>query len=535
MANANVPGRLHIAKVEAKNFRVVKRVDLSVSDGITRIAGDAGQGKTTVLDIIAVAMEGGGPDCISTGETVAEIHVDMESMGVSRYITLKGDTVKLSGDGVPTEGQRTMKKYLAELFGSAAFRPLQFVKLGAVTGAGQTVALREQRKQLLDALPLRMSPTEYSAYVGMLSAEARALLDKVKVQVDLDSDHALTICSRILAGAVDLRKKANSAVDDKTRELESLPAPEGVRPDGTVEALKKDVSDTQTTWENLKAEANVRDRSLQRIDVLTSEVCDDEEALNIKSQKAPNFAELRLARKNGLEQVEQAEGMVASLEKKLREAREKEVAARESLRSCDEAVQVAKQYEAEMFQDKALMESKQDELAGLSRDVEKVLDDAGAAHGVYQSACGALLLAQALDARSVCIDELEGLKATQEAWTEIVDAFRNGIPRRLMAKADIGIEDLSLSGDVITVRGHALHRLGTSEQLVIAVKLALHLSPCAGFVCVDGAESLGKKERKVLAELVEERGIQLFMTEVDPAAVPGAGTVVMKDGAVVKE
>jgi tRNA modification GTPase len=85
----------------------------------------------------------------------------------------------------------------------------------------------------------------------------------------------------------------------------------------------------------------------------------------------------------------------------------------------------------------------------------------------------------------------------------------------------------------IQIDGVPLHQLGTSQQIAVGVKVAAAVNPKSGFVLVDGAESMGGKDRRALAEAAEVLGLQLIMTVVDPDAKPGPGVTVMRGGAAV--
>jgi hypothetical protein len=96
------------------------------------------------------------------------------------------------------------------------------------------------------------------------------------------------------------------------------------------------------------------------------------------------------------------------------------------------------------------------------------------------------------------------------------------------------VPGLGISEGVVTFNGIPLHQLGTSEQIRVAVMVAAAINPHTGFMLIDGAESMGSKDKAELVRAAGELGICLVMTYVDPTAVPGEGRVVMRAGEVVR-
>jgi hypothetical protein len=165
--------------------------------------------------------------------------------------------------------------------------------------------------------------------------------------------------------------------------------------------------------------------------------------------------------------------------------------------------------------------------------------DLTTAHGlqnyasILHNVSDAWVSALAQDALDAAAKDAHAARERAKRYDALVEFFRDTLPRELLANAELPVEGLSVDADQILINGIPLHQLGTSQQIRVGVLIASRLNPASAFILVDGAESMGKKDRAELAKVAHELGLQLIMTIVDPDAVPAPGVTVMEAGAAL--
>jgi len=124
---------MKIVKFRAENFQKLKVVEIT-PEGNVVITGKCEQGKTTILDAIHVALDGGKmPEMpIRTGQKKAVINVDLADddlkkiMKVQRTFTPSGSTITITNeDGFKASKPQDL---LDKLVGALAFDPLEFAR-----------------------------------------------------------------------------------------------------------------------------------------------------------------------------------------------------------------------------------------------------------------------------------------------------------------------------------------------------------------------------------------------------------------------
>lgn len=120
---------MKIHQFKAENVKRLSVVEITPTDkGVVVIAGRNGQGKSSVLDAIQMAL--GGADGIPSkavrrGEDKARIDIDLGEIQVTRTITADGggQLVVRDKDG---ERQKSPQEILDKLYGRLSFDPLEF-------------------------------------------------------------------------------------------------------------------------------------------------------------------------------------------------------------------------------------------------------------------------------------------------------------------------------------------------------------------------------------------------------------------------
>lgn len=132
---------MKIINLKTENFKKIKAVDITPEDNTIVITGKNGQGKTSLLDSIFVALTGKNKDLkkpVREGEDKASIEVDMDDYKVIRTFTSKTNNLKVvNKDGSIWPKPQAM---LDEIVGKLSFDPLSFIRKSE----------KEQRDILLD-------------------------------------------------------------------------------------------------------------------------------------------------------------------------------------------------------------------------------------------------------------------------------------------------------------------------------------------------------------------------------------------------
>ena len=157
---------MKIIEFRAERFKRLSAVEITPEGNTVIISGKNGQGKSSVLDAIWLALGGGNAtkDSATTvpikeGEKDAVVRLDLGDIVVTRKWTASGSTLTVEGaDGRKYSSPQTL---LDTLVGTISFDPLSFAKMPPM----------EQRSQLIDLVKLPVDLDE-------LSAQRKALYDQ---------------------------------------------------------------------------------------------------------------------------------------------------------------------------------------------------------------------------------------------------------------------------------------------------------------------------------------------------------------------
>lgn len=174
---------MKIVQLHAENFKRLGVVEINPTGNVVTIGGNNGEGKSSVLDAIFVALKGRAvapPKPIRTGEERCTIRLDMGEVIVTRNFHAKDggeytDTIKVEN----SEGLRYSKpdQLLKSLLGDVGFDPFAFVGLKP----------KEQAAQLLETVPLSIDLDEFAEADESDFANRRDVnrdVARLKAQVD---------------------------------------------------------------------------------------------------------------------------------------------------------------------------------------------------------------------------------------------------------------------------------------------------------------------------------------------------------------
>lgn len=167
---------MKIIEFKAERFKRLSAVEITPNGNTVVISGRNGQGKSSVLDAIWLAL-GGGPavkDSATTrpvkdGEKDAFVRLDLGEIIVTRKWTAAGNST-LTVEGADGRKFNSPQALLDSLVGGIAFDPLSFSRMPA----------RDQRKQLIDLANLSIDPDELDAKRKSLYDERTAINREAK-------------------------------------------------------------------------------------------------------------------------------------------------------------------------------------------------------------------------------------------------------------------------------------------------------------------------------------------------------------------
>jgi DNA repair exonuclease SbcCD ATPase subunit len=172
MTAAPAPAPLHIVELRVENLKRLRAVTITPDGDLVVLSGANGQGKTSVLDAIAMALGGGSQiptEPIRRGAERAEVVVDLGELIVRRTFTAAGggQLVVQNREGARFQSPQTM---LDALVGRLAFDPLAFSR---EKPARQAEILRELVG--LDLAPLDTKRAELYAERTAVNKRAASL------------------------------------------------------------------------------------------------------------------------------------------------------------------------------------------------------------------------------------------------------------------------------------------------------------------------------------------------------------------------
>lgn len=513
MSKANgTSERRHILGLRARNIKLIREVEINDIGEVLEVRGDAANGKTSILAAIRAAIEGLDPDMIRRGADSAEIELHLSDAKINRLFRLDGsDTTIVTGkDGRNTPNAKAFLKAICD---RNVFNPVAWVQKSGGDPVGRKERRREQRDQLLAALPMTVTADWIMDRVEDAGADLLGALADVDLEEIQHDAHALTVFAEYGRAVYTERTAQNRIAEEKTAALKLLPVPEIAAPNRSMGELLAEVDAANERLMRARAKTVNSEARRKRVAELRAQV----EAGKGLASRAD--AETTLTHyKNDYDQRAKR---IEQLEAQLSREREAQIDARAKWRHAEELLSEINAHEARV----ADLEAAEAEIDGTADKVDLPTLEAALSRAKAQAdAC----------AKQNAIDEAAAIaksaKDKAERLTRLVQMFRDDLPKAKIAEAQLPIAGLGVDEEQILINGIPLHQLGTSEQIRIGVEIAAALNPACGFVLVDQAESLGKADLVTLRDASATKGLQLIMTFVDADAEPGPGRLVMRGG-----
>jgi DNA repair exonuclease SbcCD ATPase subunit len=232
---------MKIIELRSENVKKVKAIEIKPKDNVVIISGKNGAGKTSVLDSIWFALEGGAglkgtPMPIRRGEKKAEIKLTLDDFIVTRKWTDNNKTyLKVTNrEGLSySSPQELLDKFIGKL----TFDPLSFCDMSD----------KEQRELLLKLAGLDFTEVDNKAEeirekrrlqgqkVKLLSGEREEITIKDLPELQIDTsklsnkyDKAISLNNEIVRGEEKLRNNVDSIndgiknINEKKEEIKKL-------------------------------------------------------------------------------------------------------------------------------------------------------------------------------------------------------------------------------------------------------------------------------------------------------------------------
>lgn len=519
--------RARILSIHAENLKCVRLLDIDEIGDWTEIRGDSGQGKTTVLDAIYAGIYGMDKSMIRRGADSTTIMLDLSVAKLKRTVYLdpkKADALKVtdaSGFGI-TQAMTFLKSIVSPTI----FKPLEFVRLGAGEDAGKTKRLRQQRDMLLEVTPLTLTYAGIEKRIEKISDGALAAFRAVYPSPDKInlSGHGIDVCKALEKTFYDTRRGVNDRASELEGALKNTPKPTSPAFDGTATAAKANELAAQQAYWKAHGEAGARAEKIARVESLRAEVAFTEASLAPRDSISDAVSDAKNAIAARTATIQGVERQIAELQSQLTKHRAELDRERGELRVAEDAIR-----------EHELLDRKRAELAAAEAAIgSEDTNNLESLQAAYENAKSLREAREQQDRYDAALKAANAAREKAVALDALVEFFRDTLPKAIISGMKFPVDGLGIEDDVVTYKGIPLHQLGTSEQTYVAALIAVALTPESEFVLIDGAESMGRKDRLALRQVQEEKGVQFILTIVDPDAIPGPGVVVMKDGEQVK-
>jgi len=524
--------RVRIIKVGARNFKRLEHLELCPTGEITIVAGDSGQGKSSILQVIRAAFSGASPEVITNGkdEAVAFVHLD-DGTTIERVIRRDGpDAVMVARSGKHLAAQEAKAYLRGWSGGKAVFDPIAWVNLGGGDGDGKTARRREQRDMLLHAIPMKVTSDMVVDAIERLGEDAVEVFRLVNMPEELFSSsapHGLVVCDELGKIAYNVRTLINRDLDEADEDLKRMPPAEHPVPKESAEVIRAMEREIQEEYLRALGAAKARESTVSRAETLRGKIAASEAVL--AGVVTPSTEELDRSIAENQAIIESLNTQIQDLRFRLNHVELQQSEMKRDRQRLEAEAQRIQAAHDTLNRDRA-------ELSGVEESLGSAVPDPQPLAQELEEVRHFLIKREQQDAHEAAVARAEKKRTESEALDKVVKLFRDDLPKQVLAAADLPIAGLGLGGEkgeTLTINGVPLHELGTSERMRIGVEVALALNQQAGFVTVDGFESVGRADRKAFYEICAERGIDIWTSEVDPDAVPGDGRIVIQDGQVV--
>jgi len=506
-----------IEHLMVRDFKGIRLVEITPEGDLHEIRGDAGQGKTGILDAIRAAFTGADKDMVRQGADEAEIELRLSQETIHRIISGedgKNQVMVTGADGAPIE---RVKDFLRAIYNPATLTPLEIVRLGGGESRGRTERLRQQRDLLLESLRVTLTEEDVIATVRGLGAEYVAALAEIHCDDIAFEQHPFAVCRAFEQACYEFRKDKNAAWEHSKHQLEDCPPPKKAASCSLEEAQARE-EEAIEAYHAAKARAGNMAEQRRWAQALEIQVRNGNAELPKRG-----IVETRLEENKARKKAIGAE--IESLRQRLNKLTIEQSEVQGAILNDSDQLGWITAHEARQ----ADLEWIRAELADAGEE-----EDVEALETAMRSMQDEVQVCRQQERHDWAVLIMTAARERVEVFTRLVELFRDDLPKALLAQAELPCDGLSVDDEKIMIHDVPLHQLGTSEQIRVGVMLWAAMNPQCGFMPIDGAESLGREDLLALWEAAAERDLQLIMTFVDATARPGPSRTVMQAGEAVE-
>lgn len=243
---------MRIVNLYAKNFKILKAIDITPEEDCVIISGKNGAGKSSVIDTIWFALEARAakksiPTPLRTGQDSGFIELNLGDYIVKRKFDNNGSTLKITQNGnvVPSP-----QKLLDGFIGSLSFDPWEFTRMKA----------SEQRRMLSDTL---FNITDGEVDLAHFDARRQVIFDQ-RTEDNRQKKTLVTLLNT-MAPPTDVDPTDEVSIDDLVEEIDISNRYEALK--AREESLINELTSVRTSMKQLNVQ-----RSSEEIRQLLSEL-----------------------------------------------------------------------------------------------------------------------------------------------------------------------------------------------------------------------------------------------------------------------
>jgi hypothetical protein len=496
---------MKITRIQIRDFRSIKALDIDVPPHGLGIAGPNRLGKTNVIRALRANLEGSGvsPEAIRDGADDCEIKVwtdDPRLHYARQLITENGKHFTVKTDDDDVVGRQREK--LAEAFALTCFDPLDFYRAKP----------KEQRRQLLEAMTVSLTAEDFERWTGE------------KVAVDT-SGNGLEVLAQVRKAYYVRRTAANKDAElahwDYLRardEAERLARPEhaGVVV-GKVGEEDQDVRDAEGARKRLECRKNDAEELAKKTAGIRARIAKLRDDARTKEQAivGPVAAEDRSYQESELEAATEA---VEQIEKELDAAKTRLATARSALQrvyEIDDTAQRERKEVGEMIRQAGDLEAT---LASTSIEAPTEDEYAAADAAVSAAKAHADLVRSARSAHEALAnatafgDEAKAAQDEADRLDRIVNRLTVDAQVEIAQKANL-IPGLSITEEGVLYNGRSMDdSMSGSERLFVSVQIVKRLNAKARVIMVDEIGVLDDDHLREFVRVCTADDWQLFFT-----------------------
>jgi hypothetical protein len=465
---------MRIAELRSENFKRLVAIDITPEGNVVQITGRNAQGKSSVLDSLAVAIEGleacpGEP--IRKGEKSGKIRVKLageKELIVTRKFARKeegGFTSSLTVESPDGAQYKSPQKLLDDLLGELTIDPLEFLRM-------------KQREQF-DAMASFVPGVDFVAIDGQNRAD------------------------------FERRTVANRQARDARGAANSITIPDGT-PDEAI--------DEKALTTELQA-AGTLNQDVERRSGLRAQAIKDVQAHRDRAA-AIIVAVEPWANKRRADCVDKVDEVLAEIERlKLRI---------DALHA--EAAADITEYTKKSTADAAVAMAAADEL-------QARLDDADPLPPLIDTAALAERINQARETnaqverkrqRATHVATAEKYEAEADMLTKRIDD-RNDDKHKAIAAAQMPVAGLGFGDGVVLLNGVPFDQASSAERLRTSCAIAMAKNPRLRVCCIRDGSLLDEDGLRLIGEMAEANDFQIFVEKVDSSGKLG---ICIEDGRV---